>query len=63
MTTPQMLQNKPGVIGATIITKSGRYFDFLDPQPDMIEITDIAHAYQEFMNRFQSLLIGREIIP
>lgn len=44
MTTAQMLQNKPGVIGATIITKSGRYFDFLDPQPDMIEITDIAHA-------------------
>lgn len=46
MTTSEILrgrlENKPGVIGATIITRSGRYFDFIDPQPDQIDIEDIA---------------------
>ena len=37
-------QNKPGVVGATIVTASGLYFDFLDPRPEQIEIHDIAHA-------------------
>lgn len=36
------LENKPGVIGATIITRSGRYFDFIDPQPDQIDAEDLA---------------------
>jgi hypothetical protein len=36
------LENKPGVIGASIITRTGRYFDFLDPQPDMIHAVDLA---------------------
>lgn len=35
---------KPGTRGATILTRSGLYFDFLDPQPDQISIEDIAHA-------------------
>lgn len=46
MTTTEILrariEGKPGVIGATCITKSGRYFDFIDPQPAMIDIDDIA---------------------
>lgn len=46
MTTTEILrgrlENKPGVIGATIITRSGRYFDFVDPQPEQIDIEDIA---------------------
>lgn len=33
---------KPGVDGATVITRSGRYFDFADPTPDMICLEDIA---------------------
>lgn len=45
MTTSDILrarmENKPGVVGATIITRSGRYFDFIDPQPDQIDIKDI----------------------
>ncbi len=36
------LENKPGVIGATIITRSGKYFDFIDPKPEQIVIEDIA---------------------
>ena len=46
MTTAEILrgrlENKPGVIGATIITRSGRYFDFIDPQPDQIDPEDLA---------------------
>jgi hypothetical protein len=42
MTTTDRLLNKPGVNGATIITRSGIYFDFLDPKPEMISIYDIA---------------------
>lgn len=46
MTTAEILkgrlENKPGVIGATVITRSGRYFDFIDPQPDQIDIEDLA---------------------
>lgn len=33
---------KPGVAGATIITRSGRYFDFENPSPDSIVLEDIA---------------------
>lgn len=36
------LENKPGVIGATIITRSGRYFDFVDPKPEQIATEDLA---------------------
>jgi uncharacterized protein len=43
MTTTDTLRNtKPGVVGATIICRSGGYFDFLAPTPDMIHIEDIA---------------------
>lgn len=42
MTTAEMLKSKPGVVGATIITRSGHYFDFLDPKPETIHIEDIA---------------------
>lgn len=44
MTTAEMLKSKPGVRGATIITRSGQYFDFLDPKPETIHIDDIAWA-------------------
>lgn len=44
MTTAEMLQSKPGVVGATIITRSGHYFDFLDPKLETIHIEDIAWA-------------------
>lgn len=33
---------KPGIIGATMGTRSGKVFDFLNPTPDMIDIQDIA---------------------
>lgn len=36
------LENRPGVVGATMITAGGLYFDFLDPQPEQIQLTDIA---------------------
>lgn len=46
MTTTEILrgriEGKPGVVGATCITRTGRYFDFIDPKPDMIDILDIA---------------------
>lgn len=46
MTTTEILrarlQDKPGVIGASVITRSGFYFDFLDPDPETICIEDIA---------------------
>jgi len=32
----------PGIIGATIITRSGRYFDFLNPEATPLDIVDIA---------------------
>lgn len=44
MTTAEMLKSKPGVRGATIITRSGAYFDFLNPDPETIHIEDIAWA-------------------
>lgn len=44
MTTAEMLKSKPGVVGATIITRSGHYFDFLNPKPETIYIEDIAWA-------------------
>lgn len=36
------MQNKPGVVGATIILRSGNYFDFLAPETSPILIEDIA---------------------
>lgn len=46
MTTTEILkariEGKPGVVGATCITRSGLYFDFIEPQPEMIDIEDIA---------------------
>lgn len=46
MTTTEILkarlENKPGLVGASMITRTGRYFDFIDPQPDQIHIEDIA---------------------
>lgn len=38
------LQNKPGLVGATMITSSGEYFDFLNPENSPIRITDIARG-------------------
>lgn len=37
-----MTQTKPGVVGATIITRSGLYFDFENPQPESIALLDVA---------------------
>ena len=34
----------PGIHGSTICTHSGLYFDFTDPRPEQIEISDIAWA-------------------
>ena len=55
MTTSEILrgrlENKPGVIGATVITRSGRYFDFLDPQPEQIDVEDLAWG-QAMTSRF-----------
>jgi hypothetical protein len=42
MTTAEMLQSKPGVRGATIVLRSGGYFDFLNPDPGSIHPEDIA---------------------
>lgn len=42
MTTADRLKSKPGVIGATIILRSGHYFDYLDPENSMICAQDIA---------------------
>lgn len=44
MTTAERLQNKPGVVGATIVLRSGNYFDYLNPRPETIMIEDIAWA-------------------
>lgn len=38
----QRVKDTPGLRGATMITRSGKYFDFIDPQPDQICIEDIA---------------------
>lgn len=35
---------RPGVRGATIILRSGKYFDFLKPDPSTININDIGWA-------------------
>lgn len=42
MTTADNLRSKPGVVGATIILRSGHYFDFLNPDPTTIFAEDIA---------------------
>ena len=36
------LQNTPGVVGASIILRSGNYFDYLEPTPTMIHVDDVA---------------------
>jgi hypothetical protein len=61
MTTPEILrgrlENKPGVIGASIITRSGLYFDFIDPQPDQIRVDDLAWG-QAYTCRFGGQSLG-----
>lgn len=42
MTTTDNLRGKPGVVGATVITLSGIYFDLLKPYPGMIRVEDVA---------------------
>ena len=44
MTTTDMLKPRAGVNGATIILRSGAYFDFLKPDPETISINDIGWA-------------------
>lgn len=77
MTTSEILkarmENKPGVVGATIITRSGRYFDFIDPQPDQITIDDIAWGLSnicrfngqclEFYSVAQHSVLVMDIVP
>jgi hypothetical protein len=61
MTTAEILrsrlENKPGVVGATIITRTGRYFDFIDPQPEQIDEQDLAWG-QAMTSRF-----GGQVAP
>lgn len=52
-----MQSSKPGVMGATIGTRSGRVFDYLNPTPDMIEIEDIAWGLAK-TGRFANQLRG-----
>lgn len=55
------LQNKPGVVGATIILASGNHFDFLNPESCEFLITDIARGlsntcrYGGQLHRFYSV--------
>lgn len=44
---PEAIGSRPGCRGATVATRSGLYFDFLDPQPDQISIEDIAHGLSQ----------------
>lgn len=44
-----------------IVTRSGKEFDLLDPQPDMIEIQDIAHSLSR-IERFNGHTIGNKTV-
>lgn len=77
MTTTEILRariaGKPGVVGATCITMTGLYFDFIDPQPDMIDVRDIAWGLSnscrfggqclEFYSVAQHSVIVSEMVP
>lgn len=44
MTDVMEIGTKPGVVGATMLTLTGLYFDFLDPRPEQIDPRDIAYG-------------------
>lgn len=46
MSEPQ-IEIKPGCVGATILTRSGSYFDFENPESSDIFPTDLAHALSQ----------------
>lgn len=66
-------QGRPGVVGATIITHSGLYFDFADPKPEQIVVQDIAWGlantcrFNGQCNRFYSVaqhsVLASHIVP
>lgn len=67
------LENRPGVLGATIITRSGTYFDFIDPRPEQITAKDLAWGQAntcrfngqclEFYSVAQHARLVAEIVP
>jgi 5'-deoxynucleotidase YfbR-like HD superfamily hydrolase len=67
------LEPRPGCIGASIMTYTGRYFDLANPAPEMVEIVDIAHALslicrytghaREFYSVAQHCVMASQIVP